>query len=56
MLERRISLKVVFCCDAGTCLKLLGKGATWMERKVLGYVKVSTAIFLFYSLLTAINP
>jgi len=28
--------EIVFCCDADTCLKLLGKNATWMEKKVLG--------------------
>ena len=43
--------EVVFCCDADTCLKLLGKSATWMERKVLGNVKVSTAISLVDRLL-----
>ena len=47
--------EVVFCCDADTCLKLLGKSATWMEKKVLGNVKVSTAIFIFYNLLTVIH-
>jgi len=47
--------EVVFCCDADTCLKLLGKSATWMEKKVLGNVKVSTAIFLFYNSLTVIH-
>lgn len=36
--------EVVFCCDADTCLKLLGESATWMERKVLGNVKVSMAM------------
>jgi predicted NAD/FAD-binding protein len=45
--------EVVFCCDADTCLKLLGKSATWMEKKVLGNVKVSAAIFLLDGLLTA---
>ena len=47
--------EVVFCCDVETCLKLLGESATWMEKKVLGNVKVSTAIFLFDRLLTG-NP
>ena len=47
--------EVVFCCDADTCLKLLGKGATWMEKKVLGNVKVSTAISLFDSFLTVMH-
>ena len=44
--------EVVFCCDADTCLKLLGESATWMERKVLGNVKVSMTMFLFDRSLT----
>jgi len=44
--------EVVFCCDADTCLKLLGKNATWMERKVLGNVKVSAGKFLQSNMLT----
>ena len=47
--------EVVFCCDADTCLKLLGKSASWMEKKILGNVKVSTTISLFDRLLI-VNP
>lgn len=45
--------EIVFCCDADTCLKLLGKSAMWMEKKVLGNVKVSAAAILLENLLIA---
>ena len=37
--------EVVFCCDADACLKLLGMCTTWMEKKILGNVKVSMDTF-----------
>lgn len=33
--------EIVFACDADAAVKLLGKGASWLEKKALGNVKVS---------------
>lgn len=33
--------EIIFACDADSSLKILGKDATWKERRVLGNVKVS---------------
>lgn len=33
--------QIIFCADASATLKVLGKDASWMERKVLGNVRVS---------------
>lgn len=33
--------QILFCSDADATLKVLGKDASWLERKVLGNVKVS---------------
>ena len=33
--------EVIMCCDADASLKLLGSDATWLEKKILGNVKVS---------------
>jgi predicted NAD/FAD-binding protein len=32
--------EIVFCTDADAALKILGNGATWLEKRVLGNVKV----------------
>lgn len=31
--------EVVFACDAETALKVLGKGASWLEQRLLGNVR-----------------
>ncbi|EKM53924.1 uncharacterized protein PHACADRAFT_257431 [Phanerochaete carnosa HHB-10118-sp] len=31
--------QIILAIDADSCLKLLGKGSTFMERRVLGNVK-----------------
>lgn len=33
--------ELIMACDADACVKILGKEASWLERKVLGNVKVS---------------
>lgn len=33
--------ELIMCTDADAALKILGEGATWAERRVLGNVKVS---------------
>lgn len=33
--------EIILCTDADASLKLLGKGATYLEKKILGNVKVS---------------
>ena len=38
--------EVIMCCDADASLKLLGKDATWLEKKVLGNVKVRILVFV----------
>lgn len=32
--------EIIFCCDADAALQILGDDATFLERKVLGNVKV----------------
>lgn len=37
--------EVIFACDADTALKVLGESATFMERKILGNVKVCSSVY-----------
>jgi predicted NAD/FAD-binding protein len=36
--------ELIMACDADSCLKILGKGASWKERKILGNVKVASPL------------
>lgn len=38
--EERVEVfdQLILACDADTCLKILNKGATWKERKILGSI------------------
>ncbi|EKM78905.1 hypothetical protein AGABI1DRAFT_129177 [Agaricus bisporus var. burnettii JB137-S8] len=37
--------EIVFCCDADAALQILGNDATWLEKKILGNVKVTSYLW-----------
>lgn len=41
--------EIILCCDANASLKLLGTGATWLEKKALGNVKYLYDISITHS-------
>jgi predicted NAD/FAD-binding protein len=38
--EMEVFDELILCCDADTALQILGDDASWLERRILGNVKV----------------